>query len=124
MFGMTVRPDLAQRMARIAPFEVMEVLDAARRLEASGRDVIHLEVGEPDFPTPPPVIAAAQRALATRPMFYTSAVGMPELREAISRWYQATFRVTVPMERIIVTAGQAPRCSWRSGRWLTPANAY
>jgi len=120
MFGMTVRPDLAQRMARIAPFEVMEVLEAARRLEASGRDVIHLEVGEPDFPTPPPVIAAAQRALATRPMFYTSAVGMPELREAISRWYQISFGVTVAMERIVVTAGSSAALLMALGALVDP----
>jgi aspartate/methionine/tyrosine aminotransferase len=117
---MPVRPDLAQRMARIAPFEVMEVLDAARRLEAAGRDVIHLEVGEPDFPTPAPVIQAAQRALETTPMFYTSALGMPELREAISGWYVASFGVTVPMERIVVTAGSSAALLMALGALVNP----
>ncbi len=117
---MPVRPDLAQRVAQIAPFEVMEVLDAARRLEAAGRDVIHLEVGEPDFPTPPPVIRAAQEALASEPMFYTSAVGMPELREAISRWYAATFGVVVPMERIVVTAGSSAALLMALGALVDP----
>lgn len=107
MSAMPVRPDFAQRMAEIAPFEVMEVLGAARRLEAAGRDVIHLEVGEPDFPTPEPALRAAQAALAGVPMFYTSALGLPQLREAIAEWYLATFGVTVPMERIIVTAGSS-----------------
>jgi aspartate/methionine/tyrosine aminotransferase len=117
---MPVRPDLAQRMARIAPFEVMEVLDAARRLEAAGRDIIHLEVGEPDFPTPEPVIDAARQALATRPMFYTSAVGMPELREAIAGWYAASFGVTVPMERIVVTAGSSAALLMALGALVNP----
>ena len=117
---MPVRPDLAARMAQIAPFEVMEVLDAARRLEAAGRDVIHLEVGEPDFPTPEPVIRAAQAALATTPMFYTSAVGMPELREAISAWYAKSFGVTVPMERIVVTAGSSAALLMALGALIDP----
>jgi len=117
---MPVRQDLATRLSQIAPFEVMEVLGAARRLEATGRDVIHLEVGEPDFPTPPPVIAAAQAALATTPMFYTSAVGMTELREAISRWYAQCFGVTVPVERIVVTSGSSAALLMALGALVNP----
>jgi aspartate/methionine/tyrosine aminotransferase len=56
---------LAQRLQHIAPFHVMEIATHARALEATGRDVIHMEIGEPDFPTPQPVIDAAQSLLAS-----------------------------------------------------------
>ena len=60
---------LAARMAHIEPFEVMEIQTLARQVEAGGRDVIHLEIGEPDFRTPGPVVEAARRALDAKPMF-------------------------------------------------------
>ncbi len=75
----------ASRLADISPFHVMELLTRAKALEAAGRDIIHMEVGEPDFPTPQPIVEAAQRAIADGRMFYTPALGLPELREAISR---------------------------------------
>jgi aspartate/methionine/tyrosine aminotransferase len=98
---------LAARMAHIEPFEVMEIQTLAREVEAAGRDVIHLEIGEPDFTTPRPVVEAAQRALDTKPMFYTSALGMMELREAIAGFYRERYRVDVPAQRIVVTAGSS-----------------
>ena len=97
----------AARMAYIEPFEVMEIQTLARSLEAQGRDVIHLEIGEPDFRTPQPVVEAAKRALDTQPMFYTSALGLPALREAIAGFYRARYGVEVPAARIIVTAGSS-----------------
>jgi aspartate/methionine/tyrosine aminotransferase len=57
-------PALAARIAEIRPFQVMEIQTAARRIEAAGRSVIHMEIGEPDFPTPEPVVRAAQAAIA------------------------------------------------------------
>ena len=72
---MDSRTRLAARVAEIAPFHVMEVQTAARALEAAGRSVIHMEIGEPDFPTPAPVVAAAQRAIAGGRLYYTSALG-------------------------------------------------
>src|SRR5213083_2060101 len=98
---------LAARMAHIEPFEVMEIQTLAREVEARGGDVIHLEIGEPDFTTPRPVVEAAQRALDTKPMFYTSALGMMDLREAISRFYRDRYGVEIPATRIIVTAGSS-----------------
>jgi len=68
---------IAARVDDIAPFQVMEVQTAARRIEASGRSVIHLEIGEPDFPTPEPVLAAASEALRNGGIYYTSALGLP-----------------------------------------------
>lgn len=101
------RLHVASRMASIAPFEVMEIQTLARSLEARGRDVIHLEIGEPDFGTPAPVVEAARRALDAMPMFYTSALGIPALREAIARFYRDRYGLAVPADRIVVTAGSS-----------------
>ena len=98
-------PQLARRVADIQPFHVMELLRRARELEAAGRDIIHMEIGEPDFPTPPPVIAAATRYLARGDVHYSASLGLPALREAISRFYAERFGATVEPERIIVTPG-------------------
>src|SRR4051812_6623771 len=100
-------PRIAQRMAHIEAFEVMEIQTLARQVEAQGHDVIHLEIGEPDFRTPQPVVDAAMRALQAKPMNYTSALGLPELREAISRFYRTRHGVEVPASRIVVTAGSS-----------------
>ncbi|MEP7181746.1 MAG: pyridoxal phosphate-dependent aminotransferase [Betaproteobacteria bacterium] len=104
---MDTLPDIAPRVDAIAPFHVMEVQTAARALEAAGRSIVHMEIGEPDFPTPAPVLAAAQRAIAGGDIYYTSALGLPALREAIARHYADHFGVTVAPERVIVTAGSS-----------------
>jgi aspartate/methionine/tyrosine aminotransferase len=104
---MDSRAELAARVAEIAPFHVMEVQTAARALEAAGRSVVHMEIGEPDFPTPGPVIDAAQRAIADGAIYYTSALGLPELRAAIARHYADHYSVAVSPERIIVSAGSS-----------------
>jgi aspartate/methionine/tyrosine aminotransferase len=96
---------IAQRMSEIAPFHVMELMAKAKALEAQGRNIVHMEVGEPDFPTPQPVIDAAQRFIAGGQVHYTHALGLPQLREAIARFYQDRYGVSVPRERIVVTAG-------------------
>jgi len=97
----------AARVAEIAPFHVMEVQTAARALEAAGRTVVHMEIGEPDFPTPAPVIEAAQRAIAAGDLYYTSALGLPALREAIARHYADHYGVAVSPARVVVTAGSS-----------------
>ena len=104
---MESRVTTAARVAEIAPFHVMEVQTAARALEAAGRTVVHMEIGEPDFPTPAPVIAAAQKAIAAGDLYYTSALGLPALREAIARHYRDHYGVDVSPERIVVTAGSS-----------------
>jgi aspartate/methionine/tyrosine aminotransferase len=98
---------LARRVGRIAPFEVMEVLAQAQRMQAAGADVIHLEVGEPDFPTPEPVVQAATRALESEPMFYTPSLGLPALREAIAQFYADRYGLEIAIDRIVVTAGSS-----------------
>ena len=98
-------PAIAARLSQIEPFHVMEIATHARALEAQGRDVIHMEIGEPDFPTPQPVIDAAQSLLASGQIYYTSALGIRALREAISGHYRRLYGLDIAPERIIVTAG-------------------
>jgi aspartate/methionine/tyrosine aminotransferase len=95
----------AQRLAEIAPFHVVELLTRARQLEAEGRDIIHMEVGEPDFPTPEPIANAAVDAIKSGKTLYTQSLGLPELREAISGFYRQRYGVEVAASRIVVTNG-------------------
>ena len=104
---MDPRTALAARIEAIEPFHVMEVQTAARAIEASGRTVIHMEIGEPDFPAPRPVLDAAHAALAHGAIHYTSALGLTALREAIAAHYHGTYGVDVAPERVIVTAGSS-----------------
>jgi len=97
--------NVASRLDNIAPFHVMEIAKMAAELERQGRDIIHMSIGEPDFTAPPAVIAAATRAMADGNMRYTSATGIPALREAISAHYQKVYGLKIAPSRIIVTAG-------------------
>ncbi|MCU0972902.1 MAG: pyridoxal phosphate-dependent aminotransferase [Burkholderiales bacterium] len=85
----------------------MRILARAQALEAQGRDVVHMEVGEPDFPTPEPVVRAAQAALAAGLTRYTPAAGLPALREAIAAYYPQRFGVDVSPTRILITPGSS-----------------
>ncbi|MCU7922190.1 MAG: pyridoxal phosphate-dependent aminotransferase, partial [Candidatus Thiodiazotropha sp. (ex Dulcina madagascariensis)] len=96
---------VARRMQRIAPFYVMDLLAQARRLEAGGRSIIHMEIGEPDFDTPAPVIAAGQAALASGKTHYTPATGLPALREVIAGFYREVCQIELDPQRVIVTPG-------------------
>jgi aspartate/methionine/tyrosine aminotransferase len=96
---------LAHRLQEIAPFRVMEVIKRAAELEQAGRSVIHMGIGEPDFPTAEPVLKAAARALEEGAMRYTPALGLPALREAVSEHYRVRFGLNVPASRIVITAG-------------------
>ncbi len=82
------QPATAKRMHNIQPFRVMELFARARALEAAGKSIIHMEVGEPDFDTPNTIIQAGQEALAQGKTHYTPAVGLAELRLAISDHYK------------------------------------
>jgi aspartate/methionine/tyrosine aminotransferase len=98
---------LAARMRDIAPFRVMEILARARELEAQGRSIVHMEIGEPDFPTPQPICDAGIAALRQGELFYTPALGLPALREAIAGHYHDRYGVDVPAARVIVTTGSS-----------------
>ncbi|MFI2818021.1 MULTISPECIES: aminotransferase class I/II-fold pyridoxal phosphate-dependent enzyme [Halomonadaceae] len=93
------------RVDHVAPFRVMHLLEMAQAREAAGHDVIHLEVGEPDFATPAPIVAAGQQALASGRTRYTPAAGLASLREAIAGHYAEHFNATVDPARILVTPG-------------------
>ena len=95
----------ARRTSDIHPFRVMEVLARAKALEASGRNVLHLEIGEPDFTAPPSVVEAATRAVRSGNTAYTDSLGLPELRAAIARHYLQRFGCEVPVSRIAITSG-------------------
>ena len=98
-------PRSAARLNDIAPFHVVELLTRARQLEAEGRDIIHMEVGEPDFPTPQPIANAAVDAIKSGKTRYTQSLGLPELRAAISDFYRQRYSVNVPASRIVITNG-------------------
>lgn len=104
---MAKKANLAQRMAAIRPFHVMELLARARELEAEGRDIVHMEIGEPDFETPAPITVAGIEALRQGRTHYTPARGLLELRQAISGFYKTQHNVTVDPERIIITPGSS-----------------
>lgn len=94
-----------QRAAAVTPFHVMRLLARARELESQGRSIVHMEIGEPDFPTPDTILLAAQRAIATGDMYYTPASGLPALRERIAAYYQQQFDVNLSPQRIVITPG-------------------
>ncbi len=114
-------PDhLAQRMGEIEPFYVMELLGRARELEAAGRSIVHMEIGEPDFTTPQPILDAAQQALAAGKTHYTPALGLPELRQALSDFYRQRHGVEVAARRIIITPGASGALLLALGVLLNP----
>lgn len=96
---------ISRRAADIEPFHVMDILARAKALEAQGRDILHLEIGEPDFATPQPIIDAGIKALQNQQTFYTPALGLPELREAIADWYHSQYGLKISPRRIIITPG-------------------
>ena len=107
----------ARRAAEIEPFEVMDVLSRAQALERAGRRVVHMEIGEPDFTAPAPVVEAGIRAMRDGRTAYTATLGLHSLREAIADHYRQKFQVEVPAERIAITSGA-------SGGLLTVAALY
>ncbi|MGA9163199.1 MAG: pyridoxal phosphate-dependent aminotransferase [Thiobacillus sp.] len=98
-------PRTAARMDGIAAFHVMDILARAQALEAAGRDIIHLEIGEPDFATPEPIVEAGIAALRAGHTHYTGALGLPALREAIAGFYATRWHVAVDPARMVVTPG-------------------
>ena len=93
------------RSRAIEPFHVMALLARANQLQASGHDVIHLEIGEPDFTTAEPIVAAGQAALAAGHTRYTAARGLPQLREAIAGFYEQRYQLSIDPERVLITPG-------------------
>ena len=90
---------------QIEPFRVMQLLERAKELEAEGREIIHMEIGEPDFLTPDAVIEAAKHHLDHHDQFYTPSTGAPELQRALSNWYRDEYGIDIASERILITPG-------------------
>src|SRR5216684_4477754 len=99
---------LAKRMARLGTETAFEVLVKARALEATGRDIVHLEIGEPDFDTPGNIIDAATDALHKGFTHYGPSAGLPELRETIAQYVSETRRVKATPDEVVVTPGGKP----------------
>jgi aspartate/methionine/tyrosine aminotransferase len=110
----------AERINRINPFYVMELLARARELERQGRHVVHMEIGEPDFPTPQRVIDAGMKAIRSGDVKYTPATGLPELRSAIAGWYRKRYDVALPSDRIIITPGASGALLLALGALVNP----
>src|SRR5205814_2178083 len=99
---------LAKRMARLGTETAFEVLVKARALEAKGRDIVHLEIGEPDFDTPANIIDAATDALHKGFTHYGPSAGLPQLRETIAQYVSETRRVNATPEEVVVVPGGKP----------------
>ena len=92
---------------QVDPFIVMDVMEAARAAEAAGRDIVHMEVGQPSTPAPQAARARLAAALPAEPMGYTVALGLPELRAGIAAHYRRAYGVDLDPARVIVTAGSS-----------------
>jgi (5-formylfuran-3-yl)methyl phosphate transaminase len=103
--------DIPEKALGVKAFIVMEIMEKAEELERAGRNIIHLEVGEPDFDTPPAVVEAAIKALRDGKTHYTHSMGLLELREAVARDYQRRYGVAVDPNNIIITAGTSAAMS-------------
>ena len=100
-----MKSNVANRMQGISSFYVMELLQRAKQLEQQGRDIVHMEIGEPDFTTPQAVLDAGQRLLKTGEVKYTEAAGLPALRSSIADYYHAQYGVTLDPRRVFITPG-------------------
>lgn len=98
----------SSRAQQLSPFIVMEVLEKAQAMAAQGEDIIHLEVGEPDFATPEPVKEAALKAMKDDDTHYTHSLGKITLREEIARYYWRKYGVEISPEQVIITSGTSP----------------
>ncbi|TNF91969.1 MAG: pyridoxal phosphate-dependent aminotransferase [Gammaproteobacteria bacterium] len=111
---------IADRMSHISPFHVMDILARARQLESDGRDIVHMEVGEPDFVTLSQVTEAGRKALADGMVHYTPAVGLQALRQAIADYYARIYEIEIPASRIVVTPGASGALQLALGVTVNP----
>ncbi|MEA3363723.1 MAG: aminotransferase class I/II-fold pyridoxal phosphate-dependent enzyme, partial [Thermodesulfobacteriota bacterium] len=99
---------ISKRAKQVKPFLAMELMERAKQLEAEGRDIIYLCLGEPDFNTPPAILAATGQALAEGATSYTHSLGLLELRQEICRHYLDYYGVEIVPEQVIVSSGTSP----------------
>jgi aspartate/methionine/tyrosine aminotransferase len=98
----------SRRSQEIPPFLVMDVLEKAMEMAENGEDIIHLEVGEPDFDTPANIIQAGVEAMRAGRTHYTPSIGIPELRRAVADHYNKTYGVEVDPQCVVITSGSSP----------------
>ncbi|MFK5925209.1 MAG: pyridoxal phosphate-dependent aminotransferase [Desulfuromusa sp.] len=99
---------ISNRAGKVEPFLAMELMERAKELEAEGQDIIYLCLGEPDFKTPPAILAATGQALAEGATSYTHSLGLLELRQEICRHYLNYYGVQIVPEQVIVSSGTSP----------------
>ena len=99
---------ISNRAGVVEPFLAMELMERAKQLEADGRDIIYLCLGEPDFKTPPAILAATGQALAEGATSYTHSLGLLELRQEICRHYHNYYGVNIVPEQVVVSSGTSP----------------
>lgn len=99
---------VASRMANIGQESAFEVLARARALEAQGRDIVHLEIGEPDFDTPEHIVEAGRQALSDGYTHYSPGAGLPEARRSVANYISRTRGIEVPWQRVVITPGAKP----------------
>jgi len=110
----------ARRMQNIAPFYVMKLLARAKDLEAQGKHIVHMEIGEPDFKTPQPIVDAGIDALKKGLTHYTPALGLPVLREAISTFYRQSYEASVSSNSVVITPGASGALQLICGSLINP----
>ena len=112
----------AERVAGVTPFLVLEIFERAKQMERAGEHVIHLEVGEPDFDTPPCVCEAAKVALGQGHTHYTPSMGDADLREALAAHYKKRYSVEVDPEQVLVFSGTSPAMMLLFSALLNPGD--
>ena len=110
----------ASRLRDIEPFRVVEVLTRAKEMAAAGRDIVHMEAGEPDFATAKPIVDAAKKALDNGHTYYTPATGITPLREAIAEFYRSDYGLDIDPRRILVTPGASGALLLLAGLLVEP----
>jgi aspartate/methionine/tyrosine aminotransferase len=113
---------LAARMSAIEPFHVVVLVTRAKELEAQGRSIVNMVIGEPDFPTPQPIVRAGIAALQSGQVRYTPSLGTPALREAIAGWYRTRYGVELPPARVAVTSGSSGALLLTMGVLISPGD--
>lgn len=113
----------SRRMRDIQPFFAMDILAQARELEQAGRDIVHMEIGEPDFPTPPLILESAARALKDGAIKYTPAAGLPQLRQAIAGHYRSRYGLDLDPRRIFLTPGASGALMLALGVLVNPGDS-
>jgi aspartate/methionine/tyrosine aminotransferase len=114
--------DVSARAQAINPFVVMDIVARAKELEAQGRDIVHLEIGDPDFPTPAVIARACEKAIEDGSTHYTQSLGLPDLRVAVAEHYRQAYDVPVSPENIVVTQGTSPAMLLLFGALLDPGD--